>query len=300
MRLTITGATGLIGRELTKKVLNLGYSIDTISKNGGSINGLTVSALDLIDPISVSEYFKNKETDVVIHLACKIPTSFNDNTVADSFIPNVQIIKNMLEAAVSLKASKFIFGSSISVYTMGSSVYSEKDRIHPYNYYSTSKYVGELLCEQFCNSRRLQNTCLRISSPYSTYYRYLTVIHRFVKAAVENKNIELWGSGKRSQDFVFIDDVVDAILLATEKDTNGVFNIASGETISMLQLAKKVLKVAEPTNSRIVFINKHDPQEDRVPYFDISLAKEKLGYEPRYSIDRGLKTLVSYYRSQKY
>ena len=299
MRYTITGATGLIGRELTKEVLNLGYKIDAISKHGGMINGFTVSPLDLIDPVSVSEYFKNKETDIVIHLACKIPASFNDGEAADCFIPNIQATMNMLETAVSLKASKFIYTSSISLYTMGASVFSEEDRIHPYNYYSTSKYVGEILCEQFCNSRGLQNMALRISSPYSTYYRHLTIIHRFVQAAVENKNIELWGSGKRSQDFVFIDDVVDAILLATKKDANGVINIASGETISMLQLAKKVLKAAEPTKSRIAFLNKPDPQEDFVPHVNINLAKEKLGYEPKNSIDRGLKKLVSYYRNNK-
>lgn len=294
MKLFITGATGFIGQVVTERALQLGHDVKAVSLHGGNVAGLKVEAVDVEDEQSLRSYCADLEVDAVVHLACRIPHSFADVDARDVLVPNMLSTLLVLEASVRMKAKKFVYSSSSSVYSSQGGHFSEDTPIRSLNFYSTSKYFGELLCEQFTATGRLRCISLRISAPYGPSYPRLSVIQRFIKAALEHQDICLWGSGKRSQDFTYIDDVVDAIFLALDGNVAGAFNIASGQTVTMRELAEKVISAVPGCSSQIVYSGEPDPQEDYAPYYDLDRANKLLGYQPKVGLDEGLRCIVDF------
>jgi UDP-glucose 4-epimerase len=294
MKLFITGATGFIGRAVVKRALQLGHEVRAVSLHGGTVVGHTVRPLNLEDEEGVKCFCSGLEVDAFIHLASRVPISFEYEETRALLVPNVFSTLFALEAALDMRAKRFIFSSSGSLYSLHGGHFSEENPIRPFNFYSTSKYFGELLCEQFTNSGFLSSFWLRISAPYGPSPRRQTVIHKFVTAALKNQNISLWGSGKRSQDFLYIDDLVDAIFLALEKSANGGCNIASGRSVTMRELAEKVIEAVPGCQSKILYSGKPDLQESYCPEYDLTLAKQLIGYRPRVSLEEGLRHLVEH------
>ncbi len=215
MKLFITGATGFIGQVVTERALQLGHDVKAVSLHGGNVAGLNVEAVDVEDEQSLRSYCADLEVDAVVHLACRVPPSFADADARNVLVPNVLGTLLALEASVRMKAKKFVYSSS-GVYSSQGGNFSEDTPICPFNFYSTSKYFGELLCEQFTATGRLRCISLRISAPYGPSYRRLSVIQRFIKAALEHQDICLWCICNLSQDFIYLDDLVDAIFLAMD------------------------------------------------------------------------------------
>ena len=176
-----------------------------------TLKEMTEKIQNLEDEKSVKDFCAGLEVDAFIHLACRVPNSFEDHEARRVFLPNIISTLVALEAASDMNAKRFVFSSSGSLYSFQGGHFSEEGPIDPFNYYSTSKYFGELLCQQFTNTGRLSTVWLRISAPYGPSSRRQTVIHKFVISAINNRDIALWGSGTRSQDFIYMDDLGDAI-----------------------------------------------------------------------------------------
>lgn len=288
----VTGATGFIGKHLIRFLSNQpGINIWGISKNGGELGEISIDSVDLTSRNALFTWCKNKPVfKAVFHLAAEIPSSFAD---ADStFYANQSINYNITSLAIAHK-SVLIYASSSSIYgTRANTPFNEKTALEPDNWYSLSKYIGELMGGVASQQHGIKAVSLRISAPYGPGQKNHTVIRIFLEAALNSKDLTLYGTGSRVQDFTYIEDVVRAMWLSYQRKATGVYNIASGHPISMRDLAEKVLSIVPHTKSKICYSGKPDPQENYRGVFSIEEAQRNMGYIPRTSLEDGLKAVL--------
>jgi nucleoside-diphosphate-sugar epimerase len=291
----VTGATGFLGQHLVRFLLKQpDIHLIGVSKHGGQMRDVQINRVDLSSSKEVTAWRNGKPTfDTIFHLAAIIPASFDSAEAEQSFFDNLQITQNMLSIAISDRAS-FIYTSGTSIYGTNENVpLTESTLPRPDNTYSLAKYVGELLCDIAHERYGISTTVLRITAPYGPFQTTPTVINIFLKAALENHDLTLFGSGNRTQDFTYIDDVVQALWLSYKKQRTGVYNIAGGQPITMRDLAETVLSVVLGTQSKITYSDHLDPQEGYRGIFAIGKARDELGYEPRISLPEGLRACLA-------
>ena len=290
IRVLVTGATGFIGRNLVEKLPLRGYEVACISKSGGLASNLLVDAVDCADAEALNRYCEGKSFDGVIHLAASVPSSFWDDVAKQSIIRNIKMTMNILEVSRKLSSSLLIYASSISVYGYPEKLpVTEETPAQPDGFYPLGKFFGELLCQQYQNTDNLAITILRISAPYGPGMSKETVIKRFIKQALLSKSITLYGKGTRSQDFTYIEDITDAIAQAYKAKATGIFNVSSGTSTSMKELAKTVLRVLPNSKSRIVYSGTGDPQENYRVAFSFEKARRSFGYQPEFPLAKGIE-----------
>jgi len=289
-KVLVTGATGFIGRHVVRRLKTEGVDIYGISRSGGIVDDILVEAIDLADPKQVEIWQQGKNLDAIIHVAAKVPSSFRSSDAQECFLTNINSMLNILRLAVSYKCH-LVYTSSTSVYgnIQGDIKTVTEAYANPDNFYSNSKYVGDVLCQQMAQSDSLSYTSLRISAPYGPGCKRSTVINIFLKYALTGQNITLYGSGERTQDFTYIDDVVEAIWLGLSKRPTGIFNIASGNPVSMKTLAQTVLQAIPTSNSSIIYSGEVDPQENYRAIFSIDKAHQQFGWFPRVNLIEGLQ-----------
>jgi UDP-glucose 4-epimerase len=288
-KVAILGATGLIGKAVTSLFLKEGIDIGACSKNGGIINGFSVDHVDISKEGALSQWLKNKDIDAIIYLSAKIPKSFPEANW-DLFCYNLMMHKQVLDYWKRYKCH-LIYASSCSVYGSHNPIpWKEENATFPDNYYSISKLVGEVLFYQEYQ-KGLPLTILRINAPYGGGTRRKTVINIFLESALQGKNLILFGSGNRQQNFIFVLDVARAFWISHLKKKYGIYNIASGKTVTMNELANIIINLTK-SSSKIIYSGESDPQEGFQVEIDISKARNELGFLPKYSLEVGLKECI--------
>ena len=267
-KILITGATGFIGQSVFR----------LLKENKFKVTGISTEDLDLCDNTKLAKFFKKNHFDVIIHLAARVPKTEKDVEQRLSIIENVTSTLNILEEFKKSKTQKFIFASGISVTAQLKSLYV------------LSKYFGEILSQHYISDKK-KITILRISAPYGPGQKPNNVIPIFINNALSNKEIKIFGSGKRSQDFIYIDDVAKAFLSAVRSEKSGIYNIGSGESTSTKKLAQIILKANPKSKSKIVFQGK-DPEENYRLKMDVSKAKRDLKFSPKISIKEGIRRFI--------
>src|SRR4030067_2080873 len=286
----VTGATGFIGKHLIRFLsMQDGITAWGISRSGGKVNDFKVDRVDLTSNDAFLSWRKGKPMfDAIFHLAAFLPSSFSSAEAETSFFPNLSVIRNVLSLAVSDKAA-VIYASGSSVYGSGSNIPSHEDTLpQPDNWYTLSKYVGELICSVAHKQQGIITTSLRISAPFGPGQKAHNVINLFIKTALQSGDLILHGTGARAQDFIYVDDVVNALWLAYKKKISGVYHLGSGPIGCMRELAQVVISLVPGTKSKIVYSGKPDEQENYRGIFSIKRAQRDLGYIPKTSLVNGL------------
>lgn len=290
----VTGATGFLGRHLFRFLARQPeVRIWGVSKNGGQVGTTPVDPLDLTSATALDEWKQDKPTfSAIFHLAAVLPESFQSASARDVFYPNIQMVQNVLSLAEPGK-TMVIYASGTSIYgTSSMFALSEDATVMPDNYYSLAKYVGEQVCEMEGRARGFPVVSLRISAPFGPEQRVRTVINVFLQAVLDSRDLMIYGTGMRTQDFTFVEDVVGGMWLAYCHKKSGVYNIASGQSISMKSLAETVVSLVPETSSQVVFSGKPDSQEGYRGLFSIEKARRELGYQPAVSLEAGLRACL--------
>jgi len=226
----------------------------------------------------------------VFHLAAVIPRRSQDMNRAAIAEDNLLPLTHLIEKSQRWPNLKqVIFSSSISVYAKTGALLNEDSPKIPIDIYGASKLAGEHLL--FClGSRGVQVVSLRYSSLYGYGQYQGTVLPMMVNRAIKKKEILVYGSGKRTQNFIYHDDAANANFLAYKKQGKGAFNIGSGISITMKELAENISWVFTNGEANIVYSLEKD-DHDLGFKLDISKAKRELGYQPSFQIKDGLKKL---------
>ena len=310
-RIVVTGAAGFIGSNLTDSLLEQGAEVVGIDNlfNGKMENldeafkydNFKFHKGDIRDLNFLLDVFK--DVDIVYHEAAftsvpqsvKMPENCND--------VNVNGILNVLNAARRLDVEKIIYASSSSVYGDTPTLPKREDmRRLPISPYGVAKLACEAYMQVYNQVYGLNTISLRyfnVFGPRQKDSNYSGVIAIWLGRILRNEDLIINGNGKNSRDFTYIKDVIQANLLAANNDVSGeIFNIGAGSPISLTELAKLILKIANKENLKILYAETR-PGDILHSYADISKAKRVLKFEPKYNQEHGLKEYFKWY-SNKY
>jgi len=288
MRVLVFGATGLIGDHLIQRLLKEGADVTGVSRGKSKKNHTMRYHHIPIDISKKEEFSKIKgEFDVLFNMAAHIATGYATDDALKCLLVNAIGTLNILEFMTGRGIKRLIHSSSVTVYGRPRFRIAHEDSpLNPIIVYGVSKLTAENYCTMFSSLHGLAITILRYASVYGPGLTQRTALPIFIERAQKNEDIFLYGDGTRSQDYVYVDDVVEANMLAAKKGTTGIFNIGSGEKTTMRYLAETIIGVFG-SSSRIKYDSKK-PQEFSFG-IDIKKAEKELSYKPKYDLRSGLE-----------
>ena len=196
-----------------------------------------------------------------------------------------------MEFYKDLDITKFVYASSSSVYGDAKLPMREDSMLKPVSPYGVTKLAGENLCYLYWKNYGVPTVSLRYFTVYGPRQRPDMAIHKFVRAILNNEEIAVFGDGTQTRDFTFVDDAVEANLLAAENDLVGeVFNIGGGSRISVNGLITMIEDTTEK-KAKIEYIEKQKG-DVRDTLADVSKAEEMLNWNPGVNIKEGVKRFV--------
>jgi len=304
-KILVTGGAGFIGSHLCKRLLDDGHEVVSLDNyftgsKRNIVNLMDNPYFEVIRHDVTMPFFI--EVDEIYNLACPAsPIHYQYNAIK-TVKTSVMGAINMLGLAKRIRA-KVLQASTSEVYG--------DPKIHPQteDYWGHVNPIGERACYDegkrvaetlFVNYHRQNNVRIKIARIFNTYGPNMhphdgRVVSNFIVQALKGEDITIFGDGQQSRSFQYVDDLVDALLLLmnTGEEFTGPVNIGNPVEFTIMELANKVI---EMTGSKSKIIYKPLPSDDpmqRQP--DISLAKKELGWEPRISLEEGLKKTIVYF-----
>lgn len=310
-KVLVTGGAGFIGSHLTEALLKQGHLVRVIDNYSTgkkenlifdkSYPFLEIVEGDIRDLKTCREVIEGIE--YVFHQAAipSVQRSLEDPLTTHSV--NVGGTLNLLLASKEAGVFRFIYASSSSVYGDTPTLpKTEEMPPHPLSPYALQKYIGEQYCQLFSKLYGLETVSLRYFNIFGPKQDptsiYSAVIPRFINALLDGRPPVIYGDGEQSRDFTYIENVVQANLLAMEIERlhGEVINIACGERTSLNQLLNILKKILGSTISPIhEEARKGDVKHSLA---DIQKAKRILGYEPQVDIHMGLIKTIEYFQKK--
>ena len=310
-RYLITGGAGFIGSNIAEHLIKNGHFVRVLDnfssgkdENLAFANGLGKDRFELLrgdirDKGICDEACKGM--DYVLHQAAlrsvpksmKDPESYND--------VNINGVLFMLQAASKHKVKRFVLASSSSVYG-DTNQFPEEETQYPLliSPYALSKLAGEYYCRIFSEFFGVETACLRYFNVYGPKQalddEYAVVIPKFIHCILRDEPPPIFGTGRQSRDFTYIDNVISAnILAATTPDIkHEVFNVANGKDHTVMELVETLNKIIGK-NIKPRFLDLR-PGDVFKTHADISKIQKKLGYKPLVNFENGLQKTVEYFK----
>ncbi len=241
--------------------------------------------------------------DVIVHLAANAGVAPSVEDPRYDMEVNVNGTFNMLEAAKQNNVKKFIFASSgATIGEAGPPIHEEKVQ-KPVSPYGASKLAGEAYCSAYFRTFGIKTISLRFGNVYGPLSKHKnSVVAKFLKQAFAGETLEIYGDGSQTRDFIYIDDLIQAIVLSVKSDVGGeVFQIATYKETTINEIVAMINALMENLiGEKIeVFYSKPRLGDVKRNYSDISKAKQILGYTPRFDLDQGLKNTFEYFRLKR-
>ncbi|MEJ2244115.1 MAG: SDR family NAD(P)-dependent oxidoreductase [Candidatus Bathyarchaeota archaeon] len=310
-KVLVTGGAGFIGSHIVDRLLEKGVKVrvlddlSTGDKNNlvqhESNDGFEFVLGDIRDYDVVEKAVEG--VDAVVHQAALVSVTKSVEYPLVSNGINVVGSLNLLKASVDLGVKRFVFASSCAVYGDCQCLpVGEGCCVRPLSPYAVDKFAVENYARVFNENCGLKTVGLRyfnVYGPRQKFGPYSGVISVFVNCFLENKSPIIFGDGKQTRDFVYVDDVVEANLCALKKEGVGgeVFNVCSGKESSVNALFEVLQKVSGKSHVTPVF------REERVgdiksSYGDNSKALEKLGFKAKMLLENGIEELFKFRSKQ--
>ncbi len=301
LKILVTGGAGFIGRYLVDFLLpqNEVTIYDNLSNSSKEdIESLIEKGAKFVNE-DILDYQKLQKScsgfDLLIHLAAK-------SDVVDSKIHpeitnevNVTGTENIMKCCIENKIKKIIFASSAAVYMDSKIPVNENVETNPLSPYGKSKLAAEQKIKKISEEYNINAITLRMFNVYGKgqNYQYAGVISKFIKNISEDKPIEINGDGEQTRDFVSIFDVVIAFECAIkniEGKKGDVYNIGTGDSISINELAKLILRISNKKTE--IKYKKQNEDEIKNSVADVTLAKNELGFIAKQKLQEELINLL--------
>ena len=298
MKIGITGAKGFIGehcieylkkfyevvglyRENTQKI---GHEIPEIEYRSTSYKGQSLHE-SLMD------------CDAIIHLAAKKVVPSEPNGIAEYF-ENLSTLENVIKTAQSLKITNIVTISSRCVYgNHTETTYSENDPLFPINFYALEKIMEEKLCKYYNDNYNMNIKILRLSQVISDNINDKNIFSVFIRQALHNQPLSLYGKGIATRDYIYIKDVCIGIKNAiTQKEKRGIYNFASGKGVNLEKLAELIVTKCH-SNSSIIHIEPITEDTSRI-ILNPEKMKNELNFECKYTVEKIIDDITRNYSNE--
>ena len=299
MNFIITGGAGFIGSNLAKYLVSQSHSVEVVDNlhngNDDNLKGIKdqikFHKLDILDFGIVKKIVKN--SDGIFHHASLISVQESFQKPQEYYRVNMEGSKNIFKLGLEF-GIKIVFASSAAVYRNVSKVpIKENSKLEPLNPYAKTKIQTEKMAQDF-----IKLGAKIIGLRYFNVYgkgqsdEYAGVISKFMSRILDKKPPIIYGDGMQTRDFIYVKDVADANLKAMLGNVNsGLFNIATGNSISILELAEIMIKASGLSLEPIFSEPKKGEIRDSMA--DISLAYEKLNWKPETKLHDWLNNIIS-------
>ena len=307
-RILLTGGAGFIGSHLCRRLLDEGHEVLCVDN---LYTGTKVNILELFDN-NRFEFMRHDvtfplyvEADQIYNLACPASPIHYQFDPVQTTKTSVHGAINMLGLAKRTKA-RILQASTSEVYgdpeihPQIEAYWGRVNPIGPRACYDEGKRCAETLFFDYYRQHQLDIRVVRIFNTYGSNMdpNDGRVVSNFIIQALQNHDITIYGDGSQSRSFQYIDDLIEGMvrMMNNEEGFIGPVNIGNPDEFTIKELAEKVLALLPKSKSKIVY--KPLPQDDpRQRQPDISLAKEKLGWEPKTKLNEGLIKTIEYFRT---
>lgn len=314
MKILVTGSSGFIGFHTCLLLLkNKHYVVGIDNLNDYYDLNLKKSRLKIlkkfnnfkflkkdIENKNIVKKFKANEIDIIINLAAQAGVRHSLKDPYSYINSNVLGHVNMLELAKKVRAKKFIYASSSSVYGSNKTLpFSTKQRVdNPVSIYAASKKSGELISESYAHLFGIQCIGLRFFTVYGPWGRPDMATFIFTKKIFEGKEIEVFNNGKMKRDFTFINDIIDGIMGAVKlnkKFEHKIYNLGNNnpeDLSNFINLIEETIGIK--AKKRLLPIQPGDVKET---FAEISESTKDLNFKPKVNIKEGIPRFVEWYKS---
>ncbi len=303
-KVIITGGAGFIGSHIVEHWVNKNAEVHVIDnlrsgylKNISGFQNVQFHNASITDRAAVFEILEY--ADYVHHLAAMISVPESINEPLGCVELNINGLLNVLDACVKNKVKKIVHSSSAAIY--GENPETPKEitmRPMPKSPYGITKLDGEFYLDVYRENFGLNTTSLRYFNVFGPRQdpksQYAAAIPIFVNKAIKNEPIVVYGDGEQTRDFVYVKDVVQANYLAvTNLSVSGVFNVGTGQAISINDIAKLII---EETGSKSEIIYEKERLGDiKHSLSSIAETTKELNYTPKHNLIEGLKHTIKYF-----
>jgi nucleoside-diphosphate-sugar epimerase len=310
-KMVVTGAAGFIGSHLVERLLDEGHDVvgidsfeDFYAREAKEFNLAAARSSRRFELVEarIQDLARPPETPsaaaplsgvvdgaaAVYHLAAQAGVRSSWGSSFEAYTDNnVLATQTLLEACHAAGVSRVVYASSSSVYGDVDELPMREDvRCRPVSPYGVTKLAAEHLCDLYWTRFGLESVSLRFFTVYGARQRPDMAFNRFIRALRDGDEMVVYGSGEQTRDFTFVDDIVAGVVAATAASPGGIFNLAGGSRVSLLE-AIAVLEDVMGSKAR-VSPRGEEAGDVRDTWADLTRARESLAYEPRVGLADGL------------
>lgn len=300
-KILITGGAGFIGSNLGELLLKRGYQVTALDnlflgRRTNLAPGVKFVKGDVERPADLERAGKN--FDYIVHLAAASSSPLFETDLVGSYRNNIIGFVNVLEYGRKIGVKKILFASTSSIYGDNRPPHTEDQPVIPPNFYSVTKLAMEGTARIYADLYGLEIIAFRFMSVYGRHEehktRFANLVTQFLWTMYQGQQPVVFGDGKQTRDFTFASDVADAIergIRARKKSGFTIFNIGSTKCYNLIQLIDRI-NHALGTDIKPRFIPSPLKWTARAQLGDLKKIRRELGFQPKVSLDEGLKILV--------
>lgn len=304
----VSGGAGFIGSHLVKELLKKGLEVTVIDNlSTGKRENIPKEAVffegDILDTELVKKIISEMQIDILFHEAARVSIRDSISAFSQDARTNVMGTVSLLSACNESSVRKIVYASSMAVYADSKtpSPISESYPQQPISAYGISKLATEKYCLLLAEAMGMSCTVLRYFNTYGIgqqFSPYVGVITIFINRLLEGVSIKVFGDGHQCRDFIHVSDVVAANILAMEHEyINGVYNIGTGISTSVKELAHAIRKKVNPEAE--IFFAPEQPGELKNSIADITSAKKDLGFVPERIFSDSIDEIIEWNRQNQ-
>ena len=315
MNILVTGGVGFIGSHVCERLLEIGHAVcalddlndfydpaikqNTLRELQSRAQSFSFVHADITNRSEVDEVLGSMAFDQIIHLAARAGVRPSLEEPALYQRVNVEGTVNLLESAREHSVNKITVASSSSVYGVNSKVpFSEADPIFSaISPYAASKLACEALGHVYHHVHGMDICMLRFFTVYGPRQRPDLAIHKFARLMHAGQPIPVYGDGNTSRDYTYVDDTVDGVVAATEKEFGfEIINLGESQTVEL----KRLIELIEQAMGVKAQINRQpvQPGDVSITFANIEKARDLLRYNPQTKIEDGIPHFIEWFRQQ--
>lgn len=316
-KILITGGMGFVGSNLSIRLASLGAEVlivdNMLPRQGGNLfniepvkDKVKINISDIRNPTSMNHLVKGM--DYIYHIAGQVnhvdsvkdPLNDLSINVEGTLVLMEALRKNNPNARVIFTGTRGEYGSSLTLPV------AENHAINPIGIYAITNFAAERIILTYHNLHHIKSLCLRITNTFGPRHQMAHdeygVFNWFIRKAMDNEVIPLFGDGRILRDYLYIDDLIDSLITVALSDNayGEVYNVGTGIPLSFLDLAQKIIEIAGSGKINYTeFTTERKALEPGDYYADITKIKNTIGWEPKVSLDDGINKTIEFYKKNK-